>query len=245
MDNEKNLGHGELASGKSDDFRDETSTRARNRTVMLTPDITGEVRARLARELEPAPVSGGFSAPTGVMSADRPHSAGSGFGSTYQPAGTGRSVDSGAHYGSPPPAPRQVQHTPPPEVHHAAPSGVGAVWTKPSSIVGFLVSFDTNENGDVFELRSGRLIITSELAANSNYIYLDDPTISPMHAIMRISSGGEIQVLDQLSEHGTKIVRFGSEVEEELSGDKSTIEHGDIIKFGKRTFHVCVLARQK
>ena len=63
-----------------------------------------------------------------------------------------------------------------------------------------------------------------------------------MHAILRIDASGVVQVLDQLSEYGTKIKRFGSQEEEQISGEKSTIEHGDIIKFGDRTFHVCILA---
>jgi len=85
-------------------------------------------------------------------------------------------------------------------------------------------------------------MITSQAAPGSNCLVIKDDSVSPMHAIMRISSGGEIQVLDQLSEFGTKIMRFGSTEEEQLSGDKGAVEHGDIIKFGNRKFHVCVIA---
>ncbi len=116
------------------------------------------------------------------------------------------------------------------------------VWNKVTPLIGFLVSFDKNENGDIFELRSGRLIITSESAAGWSYILIEDASVSPMHAILRIDESGAVQVLDQLSEFGTRIKRFGSQEEEQISGEKSTIEHGDIIKFGDRTFHVCILA---
>ena len=108
--------------------------------------------------------------------------------------------------------------------------------------MGFLVSFDSNPNGDIYELRSGRLIVTSEPAAGGSYIVVADESVSPMHAILRISASGEVQVLDQLSEFGTHIKRFGAEEEEHISGEKSTIEHGDVIKFGNCTFHVCILA---
>jgi len=64
-----------------------------------------------------------------------------------------------------------------------------------------------------------------------------------MHAIVRICEGGEIQVLDQLSEYGTKIMKADSGEEEELSGDKGSIGHGDMILFGKRKFHVCLVSR--
>ena len=115
------------------------------------------------------------------------------------------------------------------------------IWMKEAPVIGFLVSFDHNPNGDVFELRTGRLIVTSEGASGGNYLILKDTTVSPMHAILRVNGPRDIQVLDQLSEHGTLIRRFGDAVEEELSGDKSTIAHGDIIKFGQRKFVVCVI----
>ncbi|MCB0311230.1 MAG: FHA domain-containing protein, partial [Bdellovibrionales bacterium] len=119
----------------------------------------------------------------------------------------------------------------------------GAYWSQESMLVGFLVSFDKNEFGAVFELRVGRLIVTCEAAGAGNYLVIEDETVSPMHAIMRITAAGEIQVLDQLSEFGTKVQRFGSDKEDELSGDKSSLEHGDVIKFGNRVFYVCVIAR--
>ena len=118
----------------------------------------------------------------------------------------------------------------------------GLVWHKKTPIVGFLVSYDTNPNGDVYELRSGRLIVTAESAGQGNYLLLKDESVSPMHAILRINPNGEVQVLDQLSEFGTRIKRFGSEEERELSGDKGTVEHGDIVSFGNRKFHVCMIA---
>ena len=135
---------------------------------------------------------------------------------------------------------------PPPQAAPAAkPKGDCALWQKETPIVGFLVSFDKNENGDVFELRVGRMIVSSEHAGAGNCLLLQDETVSPMHAILRVNKGGMVQVLDQLSEHGTKIRRFGSGDEDELSGDKSGLEHGDVVIFGKREFTVCIIASQK
>jgi FHA domain len=118
-------------------------------------------------------------------------------------------------------------------------------WIKELPLVGFLVSFEKNRNGEVLALRPGRLIVTSEASSrggSSNYLYINDDTVSPNHAIMKITKHGEIQVLDQLSEHGTRIRRFGSGEYMQLSGDKSTLDHGDVVKFGDRTYHVCVLS---
>ncbi|MCO6432199.1 MAG: FHA domain-containing protein [Deltaproteobacteria bacterium] len=229
MSNDKNRDFQE--GGGKDDFPAESSTRARNRTVMLTPEITGQVRARLAQEMEggneypnapqrPDPVipsgrgSGGFSTPTAEPSG------------MYTPAGRAPQIE------APP-----VREAPRPQF-----GSHNIVWVKETPIVGFLVSYDTNVNGDVYELRSGRLIVSSEPASGGSYMVVDDSSVSPMHAILRISTTGEVQVLDQLSEFGTHIRRFGVEEEEHISGEKSTIEHGDIIKFGNRTFHVCILA---
>lgn len=221
MDNEKNTN---FQDRSKDDFPNEPAPRARNRTVMLTPDVTGEVRARLAQDMGQAPMTPPQRTQTPFETPMPPNSYSSGGGSRTQSA---------------PPAAgagRAPQVTPDSRTE-------GAFWAQESVLVGFLVSYDTNPNGTIFELRSGRVIVTSEPAGNGNYLLINDNTVSPMHAIMRITTGGEVQVLDQLSEFGTRVQRFGSEEEEELSGDKSSLEHGDVLKFGNRKFHVCIIAR--
>lgn len=222
MDNEKNLNF-DAPSPKDSDFPNESASRARNRTVMLTPEITGQVRARIAQELDQ-----GFTSPQAQRPAAATEAPVSG---TFVPGGGNRgasAADSG-EFRSP--------------VPQAGGSAKPATWTKETPIVGFLISFDTNPNGEVYELRTGRLMISSQPAGGSNCLLLKDDSVSPMHAIMRISANGEIQVLDQLSEFGTHIQRFGASEEKSLSGDKGNVEHGDVIKFGNRRFHVCVIAK--
>ena len=246
MSNDKNRDLENLGGGKDADYPSESSTRARNRTVMLTPEITGQVRARLAQELEGGSGSSGndFGTPTGrnseAPSSPRP---GASFASLPSPGGdtgpqsftTPVAKPVGGGYSDPTPIRESSSRAKPV-------SNQRMVWTKETPVVGFLVSFDANPNGEIFELRSGRLIVTSEPAAGGSYMVVEDSSVSPMHAILRISTTGEVQVLDQLSEFGTHIKRFGVEEEEHISGEKSSIEHGDIIKFGNRTFHVCILA---
>lgn len=223
MEKEKNKGE-----DQREEFVESSSARARNRTVMLTPEITGQVRAQLAREggsefvaPKSAAPTGGFSSTVTIQQNPTPRP-----GVEYKPQHP--------HVQAPP-----QQSTP----SYAPPVNSKVVWSKLSPIVGFLVSYDGDDNGEVYELRSGRLIITSEPAASGNFMVVASDTVSPMHAILRISQSGEIQVLDQLSEHGTKIRRFGSDEDEELSGDKSSVEHGDLLKFGDRTFNVCLVAK--
>jgi hypothetical protein len=78
----------------------------------------------------------------------------------------------------------------------------------------------------------------------SSYLYLNDDTVSPNHAIMKVSHDGGIEILDQLSDSGTMIQKYNAEEEVELLGEKMSVSHGDIIRFGQLRFHVCVLARE-
>ena len=107
------------------------------------------------------------------------------------------------------------------------------------------MSFDKDSNGEVYILRSGRLVVSSQQPSGGSYLLIKDATVSNMHAIIRVTDSGEIQVLDQLSEAGTIIKRFGSGEVVNLSGDKTSVDHGDIVSFGDRKFHVCILARQE
>lgn len=255
MSNDKNRNYDNQPDS---DFASDTAsaTRARNRTVMLTPEITGQVRARLAKETDdPHDRLPQESEDESFAAADALESTrGASGGFRVSAENHGFSGGSYAPASPPPAAPRASsepvyapQHSPAPApVQHAAMpqprGGQNLVWSKVTPLIGFLVSFDGDENGEFFELRSGRLIISCEPAAGSSYLVINDKSVSPMHAILRIETTGMVQVLDQLSEYGTRIIRFGSQDEEQISGEKSTIEHGDIIKFGERTFHVCILA---
>jgi hypothetical protein len=316
MDNDK---RSEFDNGSNNEnpYATDTTTRARNRTVMLTPEVTGQVRARLMEELDPqtprlalgAPqssnllegssnpafsipdVSGddgyadsfvrfkGGNANSNLTDTPATVNQGSGFresnsgyssagfrggfdlgdsnsgyqnpsattfnspsripGSSYTgPGGFSTPGSNGAANGGF--APAQTARTQEREATEVI-TGDKVIWSKEAPIVGFLVSFDNNPNGEFHVLRSGRLVVTSELPPSGNFLYLADQSVSSSHAILRIGTGGEIQVLDQLSEQGTRIRRFGAEEDEELSGEKSAVEHGDCICFGNRRFHVCIV----
>jgi hypothetical protein len=107
------------------------------------------------------------------------------------------------------------------------------------------VSYDNDPLGSFVELRKGRLLITSEGDVSGNCLIVNHDTVSPMHAIMRIVDGSSVQILDQLSEHGTHIVRGGTGQDAGetvlLSGDKASLRNGDILSFGDRKFHVCLV----
>jgi hypothetical protein len=193
---------------------DDAAHRARNRTVMLTPDITGEVRNRLAKDIASAS-SDGFvqpgKAPTSTPSIPLAHSP----SATYQEKNTHSQVVQKVH--------KDIDNQ--------------------SPLTGFLVSFDNGPSGEYFELRVGRRVITNDSSAQGQTIVIEHDTVSPMHAILRVAPNGSLQVLDQLSEHGTTIKRSGTEEEISLSGEKASLENGDIIKFGERKFIVCLISK--
>jgi hypothetical protein len=293
----------------------DSANRARNRTVMLTPEMTGQVRARLSGDYDPSP--GGASAPRferlgtsdpGWDDAQRVQLQSRGtpaekpaqlpfdddeaeWARPIEPAMISEGPSSnGRHYPEPEdqePAwsssaqeqetreyqpPRVVRQQPEPSynepqyqaprnepvrsAYDRAPAAQSATreesvrsnngneevfWKNLTPLVGFLVTFDHDPLGSYIELRSGRLIVTSEREASGNCLLINDPSVSPMHAIMRVSGSNTIQILDQLSENGTRIRRPGIDEEELLSGEKSMLAHGDIVMFGERKFHVCLL----
>jgi len=113
-------------------------------------------------------------------------------------------------------------------------------WKSETKLIGFLVSYDKNENGDVYFLRVGRLLISSEKVGGGNLFYIKDASVSSMHAVLMIRADGSVHLLDQLSEHGTTVVK-SDDSEVELLGDKVVLENGDVIKFGERNFKVCLI----
>lgn len=247
MTDEKEFGFSEEGSGERS-----SSPRARNRTVMLSPEMTGAVRARIAQGLGQAPqnqvVFGGAdqlgplvnrvpSAPSPLNQV--PHQS-QVIHPGYRPEG----LETNPYQNVASVAPSVPgEHS---DVPQAQPQFNGrgfARYQRLTPVVGFLVSYDSNPDGEVFELRSGRLIITSDYSALGSIMYVSNPTISPSHAILRITGEGEIQVLDQLSEFGTRVELRSTGETVELSGDKSPVGHGDVLQFGERRFHVCLVVR--
>ena len=71
-------------------------------------------------------------------------------------------------------------------------------------------------------------------------LLIEDPSVSALHAILRVTAESKIQVLDQLSEHGTGVTKAG-QAEQDLSGTMVELDHGDKIRFGQRSFVLCVI----
>ena len=257
----------------NDEPRSSSASRARNRTVLLTPETVGQVRAQMTdegsdplndllppvnswegEERETTPPagftrgSGGFERPAveEVAAEDtRPQFEARGRGPAAARASGTFGFRPGAAYPTPGgpsrKAPTGSERRPAPVVAEEERS-FRPVKAKPKSrIVGFLISFEADQNGEVFEIRQGRYILTSRPIEHGDYILVDDETISPMHAVVRATADGKVQILDQLSEHGTGVLRSGTEAEEEVMGSTVVVQHGDVLRFGKRKFVVCLI----
>jgi len=199
------------------------SSRARNKTVMLTPELTGQVRALLGGE--------GGKKPHDPLADILPPASGSGSADSWHSPGAGATEKN-------PTGPMQSPAT------GALPRGGQAIQARAaasSKIIGFLVSFDTSEFGEVFEIRVGRWLVSSRGTEHGDSILIADDSISPLHAILRATEDGKVQILDQLSEFGTGVQSAGSVEEKEVTGSMVDVGHGDKVRFGKRHFVVCVV----
>lgn len=232
------------------------ASRARNKTVMLTPEMAGQMRAQIqsasdddgsdpVSDLLP-PISWDDAAERQKPSRPMADVARSNEAGLQNRAQANRAPEQNAT------APRHLQASTAGEVVVAETRAkvgmdmktgtVRVVSSKSSKIIGFLVSYKDNDNGEVIEIRQGRWLLTSKFSDQSDQqIVIDDETISPLHAIIRASADGKIDVLDQLTEYGTGLTRAGGGAEIDLAGAKEKIEHGDTIRFGKREFVVCLV----
>jgi len=280
------------ATGSEQESRGNLASRARNRTVLLTPDTIGQVRAGMPQEDDSSvlqdpmselmpPVSWDYQQPAAQAAPQQPaadegyvgiskaiedvrkeaagpvkRSTGK-FATSVGPSTRPISMAQTAVMPSPV-EPRGFSSAPRPQKgstatnlrpSEPAPEPVRApapVKQIPKSrIVGFLISFDAEQHGEVYEIRAGRFLVTSRPTDHGEFMLIDDETISPLHAIIRATTEGKVQILDQLSEFGTGIFRVGSDTEEEVAGTMAVVSHGDTVRFGKRQFTICLVPKSR
>lgn len=116
----------------------------------------------------------------------------------------------------------------------------GIYWKEQTPLIGFLITFNNNPNGDFYELREGKLVITSQMNKNMNSLVINDESIAVMHAVMKITSN-KITLLDPFGENVTTLKHFNSDEVIELSEESEIIKDKDIVTFGNVTFKVCLI----
>jgi hypothetical protein len=167
-----------------------------------------------------------------------------GFGGGYapppQPGGYGQPPQPG--YGGQPgfPPPQQPGFGAPAPAPEAAPPPVApAPNLPPNALRGFLVSYQSNTQGDFWALNGGRKTIGRANSGEQVDIPLSDATISSRHAALVIDGiAGTVQIEDTGSTNGT----FVNEEHIGFNG-KRELRDGDKIRFGGYTTLVKVIHR--
>ena len=116
----------------------------------------------------------------------------------------------------------------------------GIYWKEQTPLIGFLITFNNNPNGDFYELREGKLVITSQMNKNINSLVINDESIAVMHAVMKITSN-KITLLDPFGENVTTLKHFNSDEVIELSEESIIIKEKDKVSFGYVTVKVCLI----
>lgn len=108
-------------------------------------------------------------------------------------------------------------------------------------LIGWLISYASDDKGMAYELRSGRYLLTSREGGDSRTISVQDETVSAPHVAMSASNKHVLLVQDIFSEHGTFICKSDSGQEVPVTGPVA-IGHGDWLRIGEKTrFQVCLI----
>ena len=108
-------------------------------------------------------------------------------------------------------------------------------------LIGWLVSYALDSKGFAFELRSGRVLISGDDSADTAALVLDEESVSSPHAALRGSPQHKLLIQDIFSEHGSYVIRAGTDKESPVNGP-TKLEHGDWLKIGNSTrFQVCLI----
>ena len=173
---------------------------------------------------QPPPQQGGFGAPPpqqGGFGAPPPQQ---GYGAP--PAQGGFPPPQQGGFGAPAPEPPPVAAAPAPNL-------------PPNALRGFLVSYQSNTQGDFWPLHGGRKTVGRANSGEQVDIPLSDATISSRHAAIVVDgTSGTVQVEDTGSTNGT----FVNEEHIGFNG-KRDLRDGDKVRFGGYSTVVKVVTR--
>jgi hypothetical protein len=189
------------------------------------------------------PQQGGFGQP-----APQPGGFGADGGYGQQPGGFGQPAPQQGGFGQPPPQPGGFgQPAPQPGGFGGAPDPgaappaipAPAITLPPNALRGFLVSYQSNTQGDFWPLNGGRKTVGRANSGEQVDVPLSDATISSRHAAIIVDgTNGTVQVEDTGSTNGT----FVNEEHIGFNG-KRELRDGDKVRFGGYTTIIKVLSR--
>ena len=154
-------------------------------------------------------------------------------------------------YGAPqaqPPAPGQPMFNQPVQQSSPPAGAAGAMQASPDptaganmtkALRGFLVTYQTNTNGDFWALTGGRHVVGRAGSGETVDIPLADPTISSKHAVVVVDgSAGTVSLEDTGSTNGT----FVNDEHLGFNGRRD-LRDGDRVRFGGFTTIVKIVGR--
>jgi len=151
-------------------------------------------------------------------------------------------------FGGPPPAPPPAfGQAPPPPFGSSGASPIANAPTEtpppvmpgPTALRGFLISFQSNANGEFWPLKGGRVVIGRAQSVDGLDIQLPDATISSRHAALHVDGvNGTVAVEDTGSTNGTYV----NEEHIGLNGRRD-LRDGDKVRFGGYTTIVKIVTR--
>jgi len=108
-------------------------------------------------------------------------------------------------------------------------------------LVGWLVSYQMDQLGRFFEIRSGRTIVSFDKAGAGRMITVDENGVSSPHLAINASARHRVMILDIFSENGSFITKSATGQERKVDGP-TELEHGDWLRIGDKTrFQVCLI----
>jgi hypothetical protein len=108
-------------------------------------------------------------------------------------------------------------------------------------LVGWLVSYGIDSLGAAYEIRAGRLLISSAPASDLRTISVADDSVSSPHLAVNATAKHQVLIQDIFSEHGTYIRKLGAEKEQRVTGP-TPLHHGDWLRIGDTMrFQVCLI----
>ena len=110
-----------------------------------------------------------------------------------------------------------------------------------SRLVGWLVSYGLDSLGAAYEIRAGRLLISSTPASDVRTISVAESSVSAPHVAVSASAAHQVLIQDIFSAHGTFITKSGADKEQRVTGP-TPLHHGDWLRIGdKMRFQVCLI----
>lgn len=109
-------------------------------------------------------------------------------------------------------------------------------------LIGWLISYELDELGAAFEVRSGRSFIAAQKnGASGRVIEIENPSLSTPHCAIHAGENHKVLIQDIFTEGGSYLTRADGDTEQRITGPVE-LHHGDWLRIGKTLrLQVCLI----